>query len=82
MTPALQPKPPSQRTQLPELRRRRSTLRGFGHTLTVVCPQCLRILDAKDPNLQILQKFEAQAAHQAADPARRARQVGRAPTTK
>src|SRR2546430_10342809 len=32
-------------------------LRGFEHTLTVVCPQCLSILDAKDPNLQILQKF-------------------------
>src|SRR2546425_1528439 len=33
------------------------TIRGFEHTLTVVCPQCLSILDAKDPNLQILQKF-------------------------
>ena len=35
------------------------TVRGFEHTLTVVCPQCLSILDAKDPNLQILQKFAA-----------------------
>jgi hypothetical protein len=34
------------------------TVRGFEHTLTVVCPQCLSILDAKDPNLQILQKFK------------------------
>ena len=33
------------------------SIRGFEHTLTVVCPQCLSILDAKDPNLQILQKF-------------------------
>ncbi|HTM52182.1 MAG TPA: DUF4178 domain-containing protein [Bryobacteraceae bacterium] len=33
------------------------TIRGFEHTLTVVCPQCLAILDAKDPNLQVLQKF-------------------------
>ena len=33
------------------------TLRGFEHTLTIVCPQCLSILDAKDPNLQVLQKF-------------------------
>ena len=32
-------------------------VRGFEHTVTVVCPQCLAILDAKDPNLQILQKF-------------------------
>jgi hypothetical protein len=34
------------------------TIRGFEHTLTVVCPNCLSILDAKDPNLQILQKFK------------------------
>ena len=32
------------------------TIRTFGQTLSVVCPQCLSILDAKDPNLQILQK--------------------------
>lgn len=32
-------------------------VRGFEHTVTVVCPQCLAILDAKAPNLQILQKF-------------------------
>ena len=36
-------------------------IRGFEHTLTVVCPQCLSVLDAKDPNLQVLQKFEAKA---------------------
>jgi len=34
-------------------------IRGFEHTLTVVCPHCLSILDAKDPNVQVLQKFEA-----------------------
>jgi len=34
------------------------TVRGFEHTVSVVCPQCLSILDAKDPNLQILQKFK------------------------
>src|SRR5262245_23764963 len=32
--------------------------RGFGHTLTVVCPQCLSVLDASTPLLQILQKIE------------------------
>ncbi|HTW65014.1 MAG TPA: DUF4178 domain-containing protein [Bryobacteraceae bacterium] len=33
-------------------------LRGFAHTLTVVCPQCSSILDASTPEVQILQKFE------------------------
>lgn len=33
-------------------------IRGFEHTLTVVCPQCLAVLDAKDPNLRILQEFK------------------------
>jgi hypothetical protein len=33
------------------------TVRGFEHTVSVVCPQCLAVLNAKDPNLQILQKF-------------------------
>ena len=33
------------------------TIRGFEHTLSVVCVQCLSVLDAKDPNLQILQQF-------------------------
>ena len=36
------------------------TIRGLGHSLTVVCESCLSVLDAKDPNLQVLQKFEAQ----------------------
>jgi Domain of unknown function (DUF4178) len=34
------------------------TLRALGHAETVVCEGCHSILDAKDPNLQILQKFE------------------------
>jgi len=33
-------------------------LRGFGHSLTVVCPQCLSVLDATTPEFQILQKFQ------------------------
>jgi hypothetical protein len=35
------------------------TLRSLGHAETVVCESCHAILDAKDPGLQILQKFEA-----------------------
>jgi hypothetical protein len=34
-------------------------LRSMGHAETVVCASCHSILDAKDPNLQILQKFQA-----------------------
>ena len=34
-------------------------LRGFAHTLTAVCPQCLAIIDAQDPNLKILQTYQA-----------------------
>ena len=30
-------------------------LRGFAHTLTSVCPQCLSVLDASTPEVQILQ---------------------------
>jgi hypothetical protein len=33
------------------------TIRALEHTLSVVCPQCLSILDAKDPDLRILQQF-------------------------
>ena len=35
------------------------TLRALGHAETVVCDSCHSILDAKDPNLQVLQKFQA-----------------------
>ncbi|MGI8744941.1 MAG: DUF4178 domain-containing protein [Bryobacteraceae bacterium] len=33
-------------------------LRGFAHTLNVVCPQCLTLLDASTPELAILQTFQ------------------------
>ena len=35
------------------------TISAAGHTLTVVCANCRSILDARDPNLQVLEKFEA-----------------------
>src|SRR5215469_10830401 len=34
-------------------------LRGYAHTLSVVCPQCLSVLDASTPEVEILQKFHA-----------------------
>src|SRR5581483_934319 len=33
-------------------------LRGFGHALTVVCQQCLTVLDATTPELKILQHVQ------------------------
>jgi hypothetical protein len=33
-------------------------LRGFAHTLSVVCPQCLSTLDASTPEVEILYKFQ------------------------
>ena len=33
-------------------------LRGFAHTLSVVCPQCHSVLDASTPEVAILQKFQ------------------------
>src|SRR5260370_36007454 len=33
-------------------------LRSFGQAVTIVCSSCRAILDAKDPNLAILQQFE------------------------
>ncbi|MGD1097215.1 MAG: DUF4178 domain-containing protein [Bryobacteraceae bacterium] len=33
-------------------------IRGFGHALTVVCPQCLSVLDASTPLLKKLQQIE------------------------
>ena len=33
------------------------TLRSFEHALSVVCLQCLSVLDAKDPGLKVLQSF-------------------------
>lgn len=35
------------------------TVRSFGNAITIVCDSCHSILDAKDPNLQILQQFRA-----------------------
>jgi hypothetical protein len=35
------------------------TLRGFGQTLTVVCVNCLTVLDTKTPSLRVLQQFQA-----------------------
>jgi Domain of unknown function (DUF4178) len=35
------------------------TVRSFGHAVTIVCESCHCILDAQDPNFQILQKFKA-----------------------
>ena len=40
-------------------------IRASEHTLNVVCVQCLSILDAKDPNLQVLQQFQARERFQA-----------------
>jgi len=34
------------------------TIRSFGNAVTIVCESCHSILDAKDPNLQILQRFK------------------------
>lgn len=34
------------------------TVRSFDQAVTIVCSSCHSILDAKDPNLQILQKFK------------------------
>jgi hypothetical protein len=33
-------------------------LRGFAHTLSVVCPQCHSLLDASTPEVQVLQTFQ------------------------
>src|SRR5277367_77906 len=33
-------------------------LRGFAHTLSVVCPQCLSVLDPTTPVVAILQTFQ------------------------
>src|SRR5215469_2359988 len=33
-------------------------LRGFGHTLTVVCPSCLTALDTSEPGIKILGQIQ------------------------
>src|ERR1017187_9759769 len=35
-------------------------IRGFAHTLSVVCPGCHSVLDASNPQLKILQTFQQQ----------------------
>jgi hypothetical protein len=35
-------------------------LRGFAHTLNVVCPQCMSVLDASTPEVQVLQTLQSQ----------------------
>jgi hypothetical protein len=35
------------------------TVRSMGHAVTIVCGHCHSILDARDPQLRILQRFEA-----------------------
>lgn len=35
------------------------TMRSFSHAVTVVCDNCHSILDAHDPRLKVLQKFQA-----------------------
>jgi hypothetical protein len=35
-------------------------IRSMQHAVNVVCPHCLSVLDAKDPNVRILQQFTAQ----------------------
>src|SRR5690349_11783125 len=39
--------------------------RGFGYSLSVVCPQCLCVLDVSSPQLQILQRVEAAQSRRA-----------------
>lgn len=39
-------------------------LRGLGRSLTVVCIQCLSVLDTTTPSLQVIQKFQSKVRHQ------------------
>ncbi|HKV64568.1 MAG TPA: DUF4178 domain-containing protein [Candidatus Acidoferrum sp.] len=55
--PPLPPKPRAQGLNCPRCGAAIS-LRSFGQAVTVVCSSCRCILDAKDPNLAILQQFE------------------------
>ena len=56
--PPLPPKPQAKGLNCPKCGAAIS-LRSFGQAVTVVCAGCHSILDAKDPNLAILQQFEA-----------------------
>ena len=55
--PPLPPKPQAKGLNCPKCGAAIS-LRSFGQAVTVVCAGCQSILDAKDPNLAILQQFE------------------------
>ncbi|MFN7939569.1 MAG: DUF4178 domain-containing protein [Bryobacteraceae bacterium] len=39
-------------------------LRGLGRSLTVVCIQCLSVLDTTTPSLQVIQKFKSKERYQ------------------
>src|SRR5262249_50665324 len=39
-------------------------LRGLGRSLSVVCIQCLSVLDASTPTLQVIQQFQAKQRFQ------------------
>ena len=55
--PPLPPKPQAKAVNCPQCGAA-ITLRALGQASAVVCESCHAILDAKDPQLQILQKFE------------------------
>jgi len=55
--PPLPPKPQAKAVNCPQCGAT-ITLRALGQASAVVCESCHAILDAKDPQLQILQKFE------------------------
>jgi len=55
--PPLPPKPQAKAVSCPQCGAA-VTLRALGQASAVVCESCHAILDAKDPQLQILQKFE------------------------
>ncbi|MCL4401049.1 MAG: DUF4178 domain-containing protein [Acidobacteria bacterium] len=44
------------------------TIRTLGHAVTVVCPNCHAILDAKDPRLKVLQLFQERLRFEPAIP--------------
>ena len=52
-------------------------MRGFGHALTVVCPQCLSVLDASTPRAQNSSADPGSTAPHSYDPAGHARQARR-----
>ena len=54
------------------------TVRSMGRAVTIVCGHCNSILDAKDPQLKILQRFKAATERRrSSDPAGQPWQVAR-----